>query len=190
MGAGDVGALVLIHPIPWYRVKGTKPLLDVACATQPLSQECGSFDSAVTRARLAASGDAVSANELPPRAQAPPGLRDPRARRSASRPAESPGPYLARGRPRLPEYRRRCARQNGADAALRHPAGCGAVAVARSRGVSAVRRAAIRSAGSTPESVSKSVHAVLRAPIRSRKCFHRCVARAPPLHASGLIDTD
>lgn len=53
-------------------------------------------------------------------------------------------------------------------------------------GVAIVRRAALFPAGSTPGLVCRSVRAVLPTPIRSRKCFHRCAARAPPLHPNGL----
>jgi len=57
----------------------------------------------------------------------------------------------------------------------------------RRLGQTGSRRAAFIPAGSTLESVSKSVRAALPTPIRSRKQFHRFTARPPPVHVNGLL---
>ena len=77
----------------WWRAANPSPNCPVFAADAV--SRVRQVASALLRGMLAASGDAVSGTKLHPRPQAPPGLRDPRARRSAPGPAERPGPYLA-----------------------------------------------------------------------------------------------
>ena len=94
----------------WWRAANPSPNCPVVAADAV--SRVRQVASALLRGMLAASGDAVSGTKLHPRPQAPPGLRDPRARRSAPGPAERPGPYLAAAslvtpRVRAQERRRR-----------------------------------------------------------------------------------
>jgi len=77
----------------WWRAANPSPNCPVfaADAVSRVRQVC----ERPPARKAAASGNAGSGTKLHPRPQAPPGLRDPRARRSAPRTRRAPGPYLA-----------------------------------------------------------------------------------------------